>query len=82
MKAQILYDLREKYEFCSGTDLHEFFDYVLGEPSPKGIEEINPEVAQKFVISCCNAIEHNSSIDMSACRIAAIGESFLPYPNR
>lgn len=40
MKAQALYDLRQLTGFCSGTDLHDFFQRVVGDPSPSGDAEI------------------------------------------
>ena len=49
MKAQVLYDLREKEEFCSGSDLHEFFNDVTGVPSPSGHVEIHSDKAIEFV---------------------------------
>lgn len=36
MKAQVLYDLRQLTGYCSGTELHEFFEATLNDPSPKG----------------------------------------------
>jgi hypothetical protein len=34
--AQDLYDLRSVIGFCSGGDLHDLFDTLVGEPSPSG----------------------------------------------
>ena len=34
--AQLFYDLRVLTGYCSGTDLHEFFRQVCGNPSPCG----------------------------------------------
>jgi len=67
--AQFLYDLREKYEFCSGNDLSEFFRETLGEPSPSGKKHINKRDAAIFVWGCCRAIEHNSNytVSMTEC---------------
>jgi hypothetical protein len=45
MKAQILYDLRERFGSVSGTDLHEFFNQVVGDPSPSGSVEVNADEA-------------------------------------
>ncbi len=36
MKAQTLYGLRDQTGFCSGDDLHAFFKWVCGVPSPSG----------------------------------------------
>ena len=58
--CQALYDLREKYEFCSGTDLHDFFRSAVGEPSPSGYAEVNGARALKFVERCCDAMAWNS----------------------
>lgn len=72
MKAQTLYDLREQYEFCSGTDLHEFFNEQVGEPSPSGRAQVDTQAAKQFMATCAYAIEHNSpSISMAAFRQAA-----------
>ena len=60
MKAQELYDLREKLEFCSGTDLHEYFESELGDPSPSGHVEIDRDEAKAFVGICLEAIRHNN----------------------
>jgi hypothetical protein len=42
MDAQVLYDVREVTGFVSGSDLHEIFREVCGEPSPSGHVKINP----------------------------------------
>lgn len=42
MKAQDLYDLRDETGLISGTDLHEVFQAVCGEPSPAGMRDISP----------------------------------------
>jgi hypothetical protein len=49
MKAQILYNFRNEWEFCSGTDLHDFFREQLGDPSPSGQVEIGHDKADEFV---------------------------------
>jgi len=36
MNAQMLYDLRSLTGFVSGTELHDMFSRLLGEPSPSG----------------------------------------------
>jgi hypothetical protein len=48
--AQVMYDLREATGFCSGTDLHEFFRGVVGEPSPSGKVLISTSVVEKFIL--------------------------------
>lgn len=61
MEAKILYDFREKWEFCSGTDLHEFFRAQLdGEPSPSGYTEIDDVAADKFVQNSIESMEWNN----------------------
>ena len=60
MKAQFLYDFRERWEFCGGTELHEFFRDETGYPSPSGRVEINAERARDFILGCLEAEEHNS----------------------
>jgi hypothetical protein len=49
MKAQILYDVREITGFVSGSDLHEIFREVCGEPSPSGHVEIKPAKLPAYV---------------------------------
>lgn len=41
MKAQDFYDWREDTEEISGSDLHDFFQTVLREPSPNGHVEVS-----------------------------------------
>lgn len=63
MLAQKLYDLREKYEFCSGSDLHEFFSDLLGDPSPSGktkLSRIQEEQVWNFIQDSFAAIGCNS----------------------
>jgi hypothetical protein len=48
VKAQDLYNLREVTGFVSGTDLHELFRGVCGEPSPSGHTEICVEDLAAF----------------------------------
>ena len=52
MKAQKMYELRERTGFCAGTDLHDFFEAQTGDPSPKGRVEIDESAAQAFVNEC------------------------------
>lgn len=49
MKAQKLYDTRQEFEFCSGTELHEFFWRVIGDSSPKGNVEVDDTLIHFFV---------------------------------
>lgn len=71
MNAQFLYDFREKWEFCSGTDLHNFFSAELnGEPSPSGKVKINSSHAKKFVRGCLDSMEHNSPSLKDHCQSA------------
>lgn len=60
MRAQILYDLREKYEFCDGKELHDFFRKELGDPSPRGHHEVNGDHAVSFVSKQLKDMAHNS----------------------
>ena len=63
MNAQMLYDYRETTQFCSGTDLHDFFLDQLGEPSPGGRKEVDTEAACQFVIERLNHMaKHNRSM--------------------
>ena len=60
MKAQELYDLREKTEFCSGTDLHDFFRTQVGEPSPAGKKDVPTIKCIAFIRQCFDRIVSNS----------------------
>lgn len=63
MNAQTLYDLREKYEFCSGTDLSDFFQRALYNPAPFGKTELSDGqkwLAHEFVTVSLKAMAHNS----------------------
>lgn len=51
MKAQKLYNLREEYGYCSGTDLHEFFQATVGDPSPSGRVEVPTDAAMAFMVA-------------------------------
>ena len=54
MTCQFLYDLRTVTGFISGSDLHELFQKLVGDPSPSGrveidlgkAEELCPELGQ------------------------------------
>jgi hypothetical protein len=65
MEAQELYDLREEYAFCSGTDLHEFFEGELGDPSPSGYAEISSANARHLVASAliCMRANNGNTLD-------------------
>lgn len=60
VKAQELYDFREVSEFCSGTDLQEFFEKFMGEKSPPGDAETYRFYADDFVKKCADKIEKSS----------------------
>ena len=75
MNAQYLYDFREKWEFCSGTDLHEFFRRELnGFPSPPGQTSIDKVSAMNFVLSCLKSMEHNNPTEAmkTHCTMASL----------
>ena len=59
IRAQTLYNLREKYEFCSGNDLAEFFE-EMGTLSPSVETEIDRMAAVDFTTDCFRAIALNS----------------------
>lgn len=59
MEAQVLYDLREGTAFCSGTDLHEFFNSETGNPSPSGRVEIDGDAALVFIAKSCEQLKAN-----------------------
>jgi len=50
MKAQKIYNLRNKFMFCSGTDLHDFFARTVGNPSPSGNTEVSTQLATNFMM--------------------------------
>jgi len=60
IKALKLYNFREQWGFCSGTDLHAFFFEELGEPSPSGKKLINKASAKAFIKSGLKTMAHNS----------------------
>ena len=60
MKAQDCYDDRELLGFCSGMDLHKFFEKKLGEPSPSGYTDIDSVAWAQFVIECAQAMKQHS----------------------
>jgi len=60
MKAQTLYDLRDKTGFCSGIDLHKFFEGQVGDPSPSGYAEIEEKEAINLVKAHLSKMRHNS----------------------
>ena len=53
MTAQFLYDLRALTGFISGSDLHELFQKLTGDPSPSGIKPIS--ITRAYVV--CHALE-------------------------
>lgn len=60
MKAQELYDLQENTGFCSGSDLHSFFEDACGDPSPSGDVFIAQAAAQKFIDERLETMAANS----------------------
>lgn len=54
--AQKLYDLREETGYCSGNDLHEWFQEQLGDPSPSGKTLVFADRAELFVVRSATAI--------------------------
>lgn len=57
--AQDLYDAREILEFCSGSDLSEFFA-SLGNPSPPGWFPVPTNEAKLFVSASMASMDSNS----------------------
>jgi len=70
MNAQFLYNMRGKWEFCSGTTLAEFFAAEVGDPSPAGKVNIDPTRAKMFVTRCLAAMEHNAQSLKDHCEKA------------
>lgn len=73
INAQILYDLREEFEFCSGDELGEWFvdNWVMPVPgidrelerpnmSPQGHVGFSKEAAKHLVLLSFDSISHNS----------------------
>ena len=69
MKAQKLYDLREKTEFTSGSDLSDFFLDETGEASPSGYIEIDSNAARRFVEQETAQMEMNNLGNQDIVRI-------------
>ena len=65
--AQTMYDLREEFEFCSGSKLQDWFAANLGDPSPSGREPVSPIKAWYFIKQCCDTMERNSRSLMGHC---------------
>lgn len=52
MTAQDLYDRREEWGEISGTDLHELFQAVCGDPSPSGRTRIDVGALAAYAADC------------------------------
>jgi len=50
--AQQLYDRREQFGEISGTDLHEIFQAVCGDPSPAGRTPIDLAALEDYSLRC------------------------------
>jgi hypothetical protein len=50
--AQDLYDRREEYAEISGTDLHELFQTLTGDPSPDGRTPISAAALSAHAADC------------------------------
>lgn len=48
MKAQELYDCRERYADIDGTDLHWLFEQLSGDPSPAGRTPIDAAALRRI----------------------------------
>ena len=70
MNAQFLYDFREKWEFCSGTDLSEFFVKETGDPSPRGRVKVSKTNAVNFIHSCLKSMRSNSATPRTELHVA------------
>lgn len=49
IKCQALYDLREVTAWVSGSDLHNLFTKITGNPSPKGSLLYDEDRGAKFI---------------------------------
>lgn len=82
MYAQTLYDLRQLTGFCSGTDLHKFFQRAIGDPSPAGSVEV--PVTQDEIFDEIFPLLYEKSIAVSAMRDYGVNEeaidAFLKCP--
>ena len=65
--AQTMYDLREEFEFCSGSKLQDWFAANLGDPSPSGRESVPLLKAWRFIKQCCDTMGWNSPSLMDQC---------------
>lgn len=52
MKAQDLYDRRDIYGEISGSDLHDLFNALIGDPSPAGRTPIDPAALAAYADDC------------------------------
>ena len=79
MNAQFLYDFHEKWEFCNGNDLHEFFRVETGDPSPPGKTEIAAWAVTYFIRTSLKSMKFNSSSPavVDHCRAAEREMSLL-----
>ena len=80
--VQTMVDLREEFEFCSGSDLQDWFATNLGTPAPSGREPIPcPDKALSFVKRCCDTMERNSPslIDHCARTKRAARQALTPH---
>ena len=83
MKCQVIYNLREKYEFCSGNDLHQFFLSETGEPAPAGCAEINRTRSLKFIEQCCDNMAYYSPSLVKHCeRTKRVARRVIAQPYR
>ena len=70
MNAQFLYDFRENWEFCSGTDLSEFFVKETGDPSLRGRVKVNQTTVVNFILSCLKSMRSNSATPRTELHVA------------
>ncbi|MFH1636587.1 MAG: hypothetical protein ABIG63_21610 [Chloroflexota bacterium] len=70
MNAQFMYDFRSKWEFCSGSELADFFRATTGEPSPSGSKEIKADEARRFIHNSLLKMEQRSPSTKQHCQAA------------
>jgi len=71
MEAQQVYDFRGAWEFCSGSELADFFRRECGgDPAPSGSMQINAAHATDFVCEKLGEMAHNSPSLVDHCDVA------------
>lgn len=49
MKAQVIYDLAHQTAWISGDEMHDYLEFLTGEPSPSGRVEVDSAKLKELV---------------------------------